>query len=40
MEFGINAIPTIILFKNGQIQKKWVGLTSKKVLAAAIDEQL
>jgi len=40
MEFGINAIPTIILFKDGQIQKKWVGLTSKKVLAAAIDELL
>jgi thioredoxin 1 len=40
MEFGISAIPTIILFKNGQVQKKWVGLTSKKVLAAAIDELL
>ncbi len=40
MEFGISAIPTIILFKNGQIQKKWVGLTSKKDLAAAIDELL
>ncbi len=40
MEFGISAIPTIILFKDGQVQKKWVGLTSKKDLAAAIDEQL
>jgi len=40
MEFGINAIPTIILFEDGQVQKKWVGLTSKKVLAAAIDELL
>jgi thioredoxin 1 len=40
MEFGISAIPTIILFKNGQVQKKWVGLTSKKALAAAIDELL
>ena len=40
MEFGIQAIPTVILFKDGQIQKKWVGLTSKKDLAAAIDEQL
>ena len=38
MEFNISAIPTIILFKNGQVQKKWVGLTSKKDLAAAIDE--
>jgi thioredoxin 1 len=37
VEFGINAIPTIILFKGGQIQKKWVGLTSKKDLKEAID---
>ncbi len=40
MEFGISAIPTIILFKDGQVQKKWVGLTSKKDLADAIDELL
>jgi len=39
-EFGINAIPTMILFKDGQIQKKWVGLTSKKNITAAIDELL
>ena len=40
MEFGISAIPTLILFKDGQVQKKWVGLTSKKDLAGAIDELL
>jgi thioredoxin 1 len=40
MEFSINAIPTLILFKNGQVQKKWVGLTSKKDISAAIDELL
>ena len=40
MEFGISAIPTIILFKDGQVQKKWVGLTSKKDLTAAIEELL
>jgi len=40
MEFGISAIPTTILFKNGQVQKKWVGLTSKKELTAAIDQLL
>jgi len=40
MEFGIAAIPTTILFKGGQVQKKWVGLTSKKDLASAIDELL
>ena len=40
IEFGISAIPTIILFKDGQVQKKWVGLTSKKDIAAAIEELL
>jgi len=40
MNFGISAIPTLILFKDSQVQKKWVGLTSKKTLAAAIDELL
>ena len=40
MEFGISAIPTIILFKNGEVQNKWVGLTSKKDLVSAIDELL
>jgi thioredoxin 1 len=40
IEFGISAIPTTILFKDGQVQKKWVGLSSKKELIAAIDELL
>ena len=40
IEFGINAIPTIILFKQGQIEKKWVGLAGKKDIIAAIDELL
>jgi thioredoxin 1 len=40
IEFGIQAIPTTILFKDGQVQKKWVGLTSKKDIAAAISELL
>ena len=40
VEFGVSAIPTIILFKDGQVRNKWVGLTSKKDLSAAIDELL
>ncbi len=40
INYGINAIPTIILFKGGQIEKKWVGLTTKKDLTAALDELL
>ncbi len=37
IEFGINAIPTIILFNNGEVDQKWVGLTNKKDIKAAID---
>jgi thioredoxin 1 len=37
LKFGISAIPTVILFKDGQIAKKFVGLTKKEDLAAAID---
>jgi thioredoxin-like negative regulator of GroEL len=40
MEFNISAIPTLILFKGGEVHKKWVGLTSKKDITAAIDELL
>jgi len=40
IEFGITAIPTLILFKDSQIQKKWVGLASKRNITAAIDELL
>jgi thioredoxin 1 len=40
VEFGISAIPTIILFKGGQIAKKWVGLTSQKDISDAINAAL
>jgi thioredoxin 1 len=40
MEFNISAIPTLILFNGGQVHKKWVGLTSKKDITAAIEELL
>ncbi|MEK6730232.1 MAG: thioredoxin [Planctomycetota bacterium] len=39
-KFGITAIPTIILFKNGQAVNKMVGVKSKKDLKGAIDTQL
>ena len=40
IEHSIKAIPTLILFKGGQVQKKWVGMTSKKDISEAIDELL
>ena len=38
VKHGISAIPTIILFQSGEVKNKWVGLTSKDDLTAAIDE--
>lgn len=40
MKFGISAIPTVILFQNGEVVKKFVGLQQKNDLKAAIDEAL
>lgn len=37
---GIQAIPTIILFKDGQVKKKFVGIQGPGDLAAALDELL
>lgn len=39
-KFGITAIPTIILFKNGQAVNKMIGVKSKKDLKGAIDAQI
>ncbi len=38
VKFGISAIPTVIIFNNGEVAKKLVGLSSKKDLKAAMDE--
>ena len=37
IKFGINAIPTVILFKDGQVAQKFVGLKQEKDFKAAID---
>lgn len=39
-QFGIRNIPTLLIFKNGQIVDKQVGAVPKSVLAAKIDAQL
>ncbi len=39
-KFGISAIPTVILFKDGEIKEKFVGLRSKQDFAASIDALL
>ena len=38
VKYQINAIPTVILFKGGQVAKKFVGLTNKDDLSRAINE--
>ncbi len=38
MKYGISAIPTVILFKNGEVAGKFIGLTKKQDLAAAMTE--
>jgi len=38
VKFGINAIPTILLFKDGEVAQKFVGVTPKEEFAKALDE--
>ncbi len=40
MKFGISAIPTVFLFKDGKVAKRLVGLQPKKVFKEALDELL
>ena len=39
-QFGISAIPTVILFRDGEAVKKFVGMKTKRDLKSAIDEVL
>ena len=40
LKFGISAIPTVMLFKDGQVIKRFVGVQSKREYAAALNEAL
>ena len=40
MKYGISAIPTVMIFKDGEVVKKFVGLQQKSDLSAALDEVL
>ena len=37
VKYGISAIPTVMLFKNGEVEKKFVGLAPKMQFTAALD---
>jgi thioredoxin 1 len=36
--FEVSSIPTLLVFKDGEVAKKFVGVTPKGDLAAALDE--
>jgi len=37
-KFGISGIPTMILFKGGEVSKRFVGVTGKADLTKALDD--
>ena len=39
-KFGVRGIPTLILFKNGQVQATQVGMIGKSELASFIDSHI
>ena len=38
VQHSITAIPTVIVFKAGEVAHRWTGLVSKKDIAAKLDE--
>ena len=40
MEYGVQGIPTLILFRNGQVETQMVGFQSEERLKKAIDSAL
>ena len=40
IEYGVRSIPTILIFKNGQVVDKQVGVTTKKALVDKIEAAL
>ena len=40
VKYGISAIPTVILFKEGEPVRKFIGLTNKADLESALNEAL
>lgn len=40
LEYGIRSIPTLLIFRNGEVVDKHVGIISKAALAEKLDAQL
>jgi len=39
-EFGVRAVPTLLLFQAGEVTEQFVGMKSKRDLKAAIDQAM
>jgi thioredoxin 1 len=39
-EYGVSSIPTVIIFKGGKVVDRFVGVTPKPRLSAAIEKNL
>jgi thioredoxin 1 len=39
-QYQVSSIPTVMLFKDGEVREKFVGLRSKKDFAASLDQLL
>ena len=37
VQYGIQSIPTLLIFKDGQVQEQHIGMKSKSVLKEALD---
>jgi len=37
MKYSISAIPTVLIFKNGEVAKQFVGMTRKEEIIEAMD---
>lgn len=40
MEYGIRAVPTILIFKNGEVMDKMIGAHAKHDLTTALEKHL
>lgn len=38
MKFGVMSIPTLMLFKGGEVIKQWIGVQSKETLKSEFDK--
>jgi thioredoxin 1 len=39
-QFGVQGIPTLLLFKNGEVQEQIVGIASKETITKLLDKHL